>query len=124
MAAAFFERVLKQAGAAGLLQDEHFTVDGTLIDSWASLKSFRLKDGPPPPSSGGPNPKVDFRRERRSNATHAFTIDPDARLLTKSFRTNGQALLFRPCAMDNRDNLGIATPGTGRKSSAGLGGFF
>src|SRR3974390_630430 len=83
VAAAFFERILKQANAAGLMSDEHFTVDGTLIEAWASLKSFRPKEGPPPPSTGGRNPEVDFRGERRTNATHASTTDPEARLFTK-----------------------------------------
>ena len=97
VAAAFFERILKQATAAGLLSDEHFTVDGTLIEAWASLKSFRSKDGPPP-STGGRNPEVDFRGERRSNATHASTTDPDARAVHQEFRADGQALPHGACA--------------------------
>ncbi len=61
---------------AGLLSDEHFTVDGTLIEAWASSKSFRPREGPPAPSTGGRNPEVDFRGERRTNANHASTTDP------------------------------------------------
>src|SRR5450631_143238 len=68
----FFDEVVRQAAGLGLLSDEHFTVDGTLIEAAASLKSFRPKDGPPsssPPDDPG-NPMVNFRGERRSNATH------------------------------------------------------
>src|SRR3990172_7588214 len=77
----FFDRVLAQARARDLLSAEHFTVDGSLIEAWAGLKSFRRKDGSddPPPDDPG-NPTVNFRGERRSNATHASTTDPDARL--------------------------------------------
>ncbi len=76
IARAFFARVVAQARERGLLSDEHFTVDGTLIEAWASLKSFKSK-GTPPPSPGDPgNPTVNFHGERRSNATHASTTDP------------------------------------------------
>jgi len=60
LAAAFFARILEQAKAAKLLSDEHFTVDGTLIEAWASLKSFRPKDAPPSEGGGGRNPEVNF----------------------------------------------------------------
>src|SRR2546428_13212880 len=78
MARAFFERVAAQARERGLLSDEHSTVDGTLIEAWASLKSFKRKDaadGPPPDDPG--NPTVDFHGERRSNVTHVSTTEPD-----------------------------------------------
>ena len=81
----FFDAVVRQARAAGLLSDEHFSVDGTLIEAWASLKSLRLKDGAdrePPPDDPG-NPTVNFHGERRANATHQSTTDPEARLLRK-----------------------------------------
>jgi transposase len=104
VALAFFERILKQAGAAGLLSDEHFTVDGTLIEAWASLKSFRPKEGPPP-SSGGRNPEVDFRGERRSNATHASTTDPEARLFTKSSGQTAKLCYMGHVLMENRHGL-------------------
>src|SRR5215218_1093423 len=87
IAAAFFEAVLLQAETAKLLSNEHFTVDGTLLEAWASHKSFQRRDGPtPPPDSpeGGSNPTIDFKGERRGNATHQSTTDPDARLYKKA----------------------------------------
>lgn len=83
IAAAFFDAVLIHADTARLLSDEHFTVDGTLLEAWASHKSFQPRDEPPPPTGGG-NPTVNFRRQRRQNATHASTTDPDARLYKKA----------------------------------------
>ena len=82
----FFHVVTAQASAAGLLSQEHFSVDGSLIDAWASLKSFKKKDAddkqPPPPDDKG-NPTVDFHNEKRSNATHESTTDPEAKLARK-----------------------------------------
>src|SRR5271169_561293 len=80
----FFRAVVAQARALQLLSDEHFTVDGTLIEAWASLKSFKRKDaGPSEPPDDSGNPTVNFRTERRSNATHQSTTDPEARLARK-----------------------------------------
>ena len=104
VAAAFFERIVKQAGDAGLLSDEHFTVDGTLIEAWASLKSFRPKEGPPP-ATGGRNPEVDFRGERRTNASHVSTTDPEARLATKSPGQTAKLCYLGHVLMDNRHGL-------------------
>jgi transposase len=82
----FFLTIVAQARSAGLMSDEHFTVDGTLIEAWASLKSFRKKgekaDDRPPPDDPG-NPTVDFHNQKRSNATHESTTDPDAKLARK-----------------------------------------
>ena len=81
----FFDEVLAEAKDADLLSDEHFTVDGTLIEAWAGMKSFKRKDG----NGGGPedsdpgNPTVNFHGETRSNDTHQSTTDPDARLARK-----------------------------------------
>src|SRR5881398_1173713 len=83
IARGFFDRVVAQARERGLLSDEHFTVDGTLVEAWASLKSFQRKDAPPAPPADPGNPTVDFHGERRSNTTHASTTDPDARLARK-----------------------------------------
>ena len=85
VARAFFEGVLGEARTAGLLSDEHFSVDGTLIEAWASQKSFRPKDetGSPPDDDPG-NPTVNFHGEKRGNATHESVTDPDARLARKS----------------------------------------
>src|ERR1700730_17610657 len=81
IAAAFFEAVVAQARTAGLLSDEHFTVDGTLLEACASLKSFRRKDADrtPPPDDPG-NPTINFHGETRRNDTHQSTTDPEARL--------------------------------------------
>src|SRR6185295_16334322 len=83
MARAFFDRVVAQARERGLLSDEHFTVDGTLVEAWASLKSFKRKDAPPAPPDDPGNPTVNFHGERRSNTPHGSTTDPDARLARK-----------------------------------------
>src|SRR5581483_10937591 len=79
IAAAFFAAVRDQAREAGLLSDEHFTVDGTLLQAWASHKSFqpRERDPPAPPDDPG-NPSVSFRGQKGSTATHAATMDSDA----------------------------------------------
>ena len=84
VAAAFFDAVRAQARAAGLLSDEHFTVDGTQLEAWASLKSFRSRDAAPsdPPDDPG-NPTVNFHGERRRNDTHQSTTDPEAMLHRK-----------------------------------------
>jgi transposase len=85
IATAFFVAVRAEAEARRLTSDEHFTVDGTLLEAWASLKSFKKKvdaeDAAPPDDPG--NPTVNFHGETRTNATHASTTDPDARLARK-----------------------------------------
>ena len=113
VAAAFFDAVLAEAARHGLLSDEHFTVDGTLLESWASMKSFRPKDGPmdgdgaPPPAAGGRNPEVDFHGQKRSNATHASTTDPDARLARKGKGKEAKLCLAGPVLMENRNGLAV-----------------
>jgi transposase len=82
IAAAFFDAVLRHADSARLLSDDHFTVDGTLLEAWASHKSFRPRDEEPPTGGGG-NPAVNFHGQQRTNATHQSTTDPDARLYKK-----------------------------------------
>jgi transposase len=80
IAAAFMDAVLNQDEVKALLSAEHFSVDGTLIQAWASMKSFRRKDGKDEPPGPGRNGTRDFHNEKRSNETHASTTDPDARL--------------------------------------------
>ena len=110
LAAAFFGRIQAQAAQAGLLSDEHFTVDGTLIEAWASLKSFRPKDNPPPPAGGaGGNPEVDFHGERRLNQTHASITDPEARLFRKGQGKEAKLCFMGHVLMENRHGL-IITP--------------
>ena len=87
VAAEFMAAVLQLPRVEALLSDEHFSVDGTLIKAWASMKSFRRKDGQDEPPDSGRNGERNFRGEKRSNETHASTTDPDARLARKS---NGQ----------------------------------
>ena len=83
---ACFAEVVAEARQRRLLSDEHFTVDGTLLEAWASLKSYRPRDGQEPPPGGGRNPDVDFRGRRRSRDTHVSATDPQARLYTKRGR--------------------------------------
>ena len=80
----FLAQVVAQAGERGLTSDEHFTVDGTLLEAWASLKSFQPKaeEKTPPPDDPG-NPTVNFHGEKRSNETHQSTTDPEAQLARK-----------------------------------------
>jgi transposase len=109
VAAKFMAVVLHHARMKKLLSDEHFSVDGSLIEAWASLKSFRSKDGSGPPPGPGRNAERNFHGEKRSNETHASTTDPDSRLYRKG---NGQAakLCYMGHAlMENRNCLIVAT---------------
>ena len=80
---ALFDEVVKAADEEGLLSDEHFSLDGALVEAATSLKGFWPKNGPPPSDDNVGNPSVDFRGEHRSNETHASTTDPETRLLRK-----------------------------------------
>jgi transposase len=110
VAQGFFTAVVEQAGARGLLSNEHFTVDGTLIEAWAGHKSFKRKgdDRPTPPDDPG-NPSVDFHGERRSNATHQSTTDPDARLARKGPGKEARLCYAGHVQMDNRHGLVVNT---------------
>ena len=102
-----FDEVVGQAHERGLLSDEHFTVDGTLIEAAASLKSFKRKDGAPSTTTDGDpgNPTVDFHGERRSNATHRSTTDPDARLMRKGLGKEAKLVFMGHALMENRHGL-------------------
>ncbi len=106
VAAAFFGAVGRQARAAGLLSDEHFTVDGTQLEAWGNLKSFRPRTAPeePPPDDPG-NPTVDFRGERRRNDTHESTTDPKARLYRKGPGREATLAYLGHVLLDNRHGL-------------------
>jgi transposase len=104
IAAAFFDAVLIHADSARLLSDEHFTVDGTLLEAWASHKSFRPR-GDDPPSAGGANPTVDFHGQRRRNATHRSTTDPDARLYKKAQGREAHLGYLGHVLMEHRSGL-------------------
>jgi transposase len=104
----FFDSVQTQALEHKLISDEHFTVDGTLVEAWAGHKSFKPKGtsaGKGPDDPG--NPTVDFRGQKRSNATHASTTDPDARLYRKSFGTESKLCYAGHVLMENRNGLAI-----------------
>jgi transposase len=117
IAGAFFDAVRRQAAEAGLLSDEHFTVDGTLLEAWASLKSFRRKDaGPTPPPEDPGNPTVNFHGESRRNDTHQSTTDPDARLARKGPGKEAKLSYAGHVLLDNRHGLVAnvcVTPATG-----------
>ena len=106
VAAAFFDAVVDQARQAGLLSDEHFTVDGTLLEAWASLKSFRRKDaGPTEPPDDPGNPTVNFHGEARRNDTHQSTTDPDALLARKGNGREAKLSYAGHVLLDNRHGL-------------------
>jgi len=105
VAESFFQRVLERARP--FMSDEHFTVDGTLIEAWASHKSFRPKDGTG--QAPGPGGDVDFRGEKRKNETHESSTDPDARLWTKSRGSQAKLSYMGHVLMENRNGLLLQT---------------
>jgi hypothetical protein len=106
----FFAQVLKQAQLGDLLSDEHFSVDGTLIEAWASQKSFQKKDQnqTPPPEDPG-NPTINFHGEKRSNDTHGSTTDPEARLARKSSGHESKLAYCGNVLIENRNGLVVDT---------------
>jgi transposase len=115
IAAAFFEAVLLHADTERLLSDEHFTVDGTLLEAWASHKSFRPRDESDPPSGSG-NPTVNFHGQRRRNETHRSTTDPDARLYKKAVGREARLGYLGHVLMEHRSGLlveAMVTPADG-----------
>ena len=108
VARAYFGKVLGLAQWHGLVSSEHFSVDGTLIEAWASAKSFKAKDGSgKPPEDGGRNATVDFTGEERKNDTHASTTDPDARLFKKSKGDKARLCFMGHALMENRNGLAV-----------------
>ncbi len=106
IAAKFLSAVLAQPRVKRLLSTDHFSVDGTLIEAWASMKSFRPKDGSDdPPSDGGRNAEADFHGQKRSNETHASTTDPDARLYRKGPGKEAKLGFLGHGLMENRSGL-------------------
>lgn len=102
----FFAEVVEEARKRRLLSDEHFTVDGTLIEANASLKSFRRKGGgKPPEGGGGSNVEVNFRGEKRKNDTHESTTDPESRLYRKGNGQPAQLCYLGHVLMENRNGL-------------------
>ena len=116
IAAQFLAAVLAQPRVKRLLSSDHFSVDGTLIEAWASIKSFKPKDQggtnqgeDPPPSAGGRNAEVDFRGQTRSNETHASTTDPQARLYRKGPGMEAKLCFLGHTLMENRSGLIVDT---------------
>jgi IS5 family transposase len=105
----FMAEVLNQRSVKALLSDDHFSVDGTLIEAWASMKSFRPKDGSGQPPAPGRNGERDFHGEKRSNETHASTTDPDARLYRKGPGQPAKLAYLGHVLMENRHALVVDT---------------
>lgn len=111
IAVKFLGAILSQPKVKRLLSTDHFSVDGTLVEAWASMKSFKPKDGPrggngePPSDSGGRNAESDFHGERRSNETHASTTDPDAKLYKKGKGKEAKLCFMGHGLMENRHGL-------------------
>lgn len=108
VASEFLSRVLAQAERKHLLSREHFTVDGTLIEAWASIKSFKPKDGPPS-AGGGKNETVDFKGKKLKNDTHASVTDPNARLYRKGKTKESKLCYQGHTLMENRSGLIVKT---------------
>lgn len=124
IASAFFDAVRAQAEAAGLLSDEHFTVDSTMLEAWASVKSFQRKDaGPSSPPDDPGNPTVNFHGETRKNDTHASTTDPDSQLYRKGKGKESKLAYLGHVLLDNRHGLvanvcATAATGTAERDAA------
>ena len=131
VAGEFFRAIVEEAKNAGLMSDDHFTVDGTLIEAWASLKSFKKKDeGKSDDSkkgggggSGGSNPDVNFRGEKRKNETHQSTTDPESRLARKGNGKEAKLSFLGNALMENRNGLLVdllvqTATGTGEREAA------
>jgi hypothetical protein len=108
----FFAAVLDHARQRDLLSDEHFTVDGTLIEAWAGTKSFKRTDQSSSPPDDPGNPTVNFHGERRGNATHQSTTDPDARLARKGPGREAKLCYQGHVLMENRHGLVVAACAT------------
>jgi len=112
----FLAEVVADPKIMPLLSDEHFSVDGTMIDAWASMKSFRPKDGSGEPPAPGRNGERDFHGKKLSNETHASTTDPDARLYKKAKGQPARLCHLGHVIMENRNGLVVEaslTPATG-----------
>jgi len=120
----FFVAVREEARRRRLLSAEHFTVDGTLLEAWASMKSVQPREGGDPPVRGGKNPSVNYRGERRRNETHVSTTDPEARLARKGGGKEARLCYLGHVLTENRNGLVVdvaVTEATGTaEGEAGL----
>jgi hypothetical protein len=105
VAAKFLEAVLRHPKVKRFLSDDHFSVDGTLVEAWASLKSFRARDGGDEPPAPGRNGDRDFHGETRANDTHASKADPDAKLFKKGAGKESKLCFMGHALMENRSGL-------------------
>ena len=105
VAAKFLEAVLRHPKVKRFLSDDHFSVDGTLVEAWASMKSFRARDGSDEPPSAGRNGDQDFHGKTRANDTHASTTDPDAKLFKKGAGKEAKLCFMGHALMENRNGL-------------------
>lgn len=112
VATKFLAAVMAHRKVKALLSTEHFSVDGTLLEAWASTKSFRPKDGSGPPPDQGRNGEQDFHGQNRSNDTHASTTDPDARLYRKGRGKEAKLCFMGHALMENRNGLIVAATAT------------
>ncbi len=108
VAEAFLGAVVREARSRRLLSEDHFTVDGTLLQAWASLKSFRPRGDQEPPAGGGRNASADFHGQSRSNATHVSTTDPEARLMRKGGQQEAKLCFAGHLLTENRNGLIVA----------------
>ena len=118
IADAFFAEVLAAIRAEGLLSDEHFTVDGTLLEAWASHKSFKPKQAPPTPPDDPKNPTVNFHGQQRRNDTHQSTTDPDARLYKKAVGREAKLGYLAHLLTENRHGFIVDTAVTDAMGTA------
>lgn len=116
VAAAFLGEVVREAQRRHLVSEDHFSVDGTLLQAWASLKSYRPRDEQEPPAGGGRNPSVDFHGERRSRETHVSHTDPEALLFKKAASEAARLSYVGHALIENRNGLVmdiLISPATG-----------
>jgi transposase len=118
VAAKFMAAVLAHREVKPLLSNDHFSVDGTLVEAWASLKSFRAKDGSDEPPSPGRNGERDFHGQKRANNTHESTTDPDAKLYRKSSNTAAKLCFIGHALAENRHGLIVQADATKASSRA------
>ena len=119
----FLAQVVAQAGAKGLTSDEHFTVDGTLLEAWASVKSFQPKEKKTPPPDDGGNPTVNFHGEKRSNDTHESKTDPESQLARKGPGKEAKLSYSGHLLVENKNGLivdaeGLQANGTAERDAA------
>ena len=118
VAGKFLAAVLRHPKVTRFLSDEHFSVDGTLVEAWASIKSFRAKDGSDEPPARGRNGERNFHNETRSNDTHASTTDPDAKLYRKGNNQAAKLCFMGHALMENRHGLVVQADATEANGTA------